>query len=303
MIDALETGLVALLRERMEGQGFVGQVSRPHDLIPPPVPQKARVMVRVSGFQPAARVGDDEQELLGQRGAYRQRPVLRLEGEIRLDLTVAEAADEQEAQLQRGTLLGALDQLLLALHPAHTRNGADLRTEEDRGFALDGLRFARLEHTDEEQPQGHRHLTLYYAFSGRFWPVGVAVEGVTIQTIPSRTVVVPLLIPDGLLARAGGSDLQIPITADLRPLGGAVPGMLARLRGARPPGELLGDPAGAPAGWILLAPATDGERFHLLYRPPSHLTGRALVQVELALGDAQGVHLPLGSIAIAVEGR
>ena len=142
-------------------------------------------------------------------------------------------------------------------------------------------------------------IELVYGFEGQFWPVGEAPEGDVITTLPTRLTVMPVRLPDRIVARAGGSNLSVPIRLDLSATGGAESAIAARLEGAAPPGALVGDGTPAPAGFTGFVVDTGGVS-ELVYQPPAVMAGRAEVRVETRLAHPDRTSIPLTRFTIEV---
>ncbi len=187
MLDAFESRLADLLAGALPAGAGIGVV-RPGVALPPAVPPdeppRVTAVVRLRDAAPAAHLGDDSRERLGEPGAYRLRPILQLAGEAAVELTVS------AGEAERRTLFAALDRVLLALHPQRVRGGSGFATDTDLGFALDGFRLARVA-PDPESPESFRRLHAVYAYSGRFWPVEEPAEGDIITGVPTRIEVTP----------------------------------------------------------------------------------------------------------------
>jgi hypothetical protein len=109
-----------------------------------------------------------------------------------------------------------------------------------------------------------------------------------------------VVLPAGLRAVGGGADVTAPVLVDLRTLGGAPARLVARLAGAAPPGQLVGDTTGVPAGSVAYDPE-DGGRFDLVFRPAGVLAGSAVARVVLSLAAEDHPTVRLGEFEIAVE--
>ena len=299
MIDAFESRLADLLHDRLAPDAPVQIVARPRDGSSALDAKRARVTVRVLDAQPAIEVGDDKLEVLEDEGDFELRTVLRLAGRAAIELEVAPAQAAGDQQAQRGVLIGALDAVLVALHDETTRNGADFATDQDQGFELDSFRLEKVEFTALD-PANFRFVRASYGYSGRFWPVRPGIEGDAIVTTPTRTAILPALLPRGLRARAGGADLDVPVLLDLRARAGASPRLTARMLGSGPPGAIVGDTTGLPAGLTACA-SDDLGRFHVVYRPPANLAGKATVRVELGLAHSDRPGIKVGEFAIEVS--
>lgn len=294
MLDAFETRLADLLADLLAGQEEIAGVARA-GATSAFGPKGARVHVRVLSGAPRSVLGDDEREALGQKGAYTLRQTLRLEGQVQLELSVLAAAKDP-----RVALLKAVDRVLLALHAGDVRTGGAFKTDADLGFELDGFRLEGVT-TPASPTVDDRRIQIDYRYSGAFWPLAPAESGKPITTVPVRLAVLPAGLPEGLSVSAGGADLDVPITLDLRAMGGATGLLAARLRGAAPPGQLVGGTSGGPPGFVVYAPGED-EQYHLRYRPPATLSGRARVRVELRLAQPDRPTVAVGELSLEVKG-
>jgi hypothetical protein len=223
-----------------------------------------------------------------------------LKGEVALDFMIAPPAPAGDPLQPRQRLFQVLDQTLLALHQDNVRQGrAFLLTDEDLGFELDGFRLTQVGPLPD-RPDNVRSLRTIYQYAGRFWPVEVPAEGGIIQHLPTRLVILPVQIPEGLTAQAGGADVTIPLPVDLRAFNGAPVRLVARLRGASPPGTLRGDSADVPAGFVAYAP-DDAGVFQVVYRPPATLSNDTQVRVSLGLAHADRPTVQLGELKLQVR--
>lgn len=293
MLDAFESRLRDLLADALATAEAA--VTRPLDAPGPGADAGAvRVIAGVLGATADSQLGDDARERLGERGAYRLRPVLHLEGEVAVELIAPVPEDDSS---QRQALMRTLDRVLLALDGRRVRDGRAFRTDQDQGFQLAGFRLVRVE-PSPESPASADRLRAVFAFAGRFWPVEEPAEGGLITALPARLAVLPVRLPEGLAATAGGGDLEIPIALDLRVLNGAPARLGARILGASPIGGLIaGDGPAAPA--VELPPA-DGGEFRFLYRPPAQLGAPARVRVTIALESESTPAVDLGLLTIEV---
>ncbi|HMV67377.1 MAG TPA: hypothetical protein PKA64_11045 [Myxococcota bacterium] len=276
MIDGFEARLVNLLADRLAGTTDVVSIDRMRDGLTQPTAAGPRATVAVLSANPDSELGDDRQERLGAKGSYAERPVLRLAGEAVVRVQVREASNVN----QRLAILRALDRLLLVLQAQDVRDGSGFQTGADLGFALDGgFRVTRVAGvptgTDLSE---HRRFDILCAFSGRFWPVIAATTGPAIRTIPVRTVVLPMTLPDRISTRAG-VPLDVVIPVDLRATAGAPLALAARLQGASPQGSLTGVTTGLPPGFVAV-PVANGA-LTVRYRPPATVTEAFEEGVEL----------------------
>lgn len=283
--------------------GLDSLVVRPrHDLADLVEAETGRVLIVVQVLSAEANhlLGDDALERLGQRGSYQLRPVLYFNGEAALDFRIAPPGPGPAGDplLPRQNLLQVLDQALVALHQDQVRQGRAFQTGDDLGFDLDGFRLTRVGAIPDE-PENPRALRAVYHYAGRFWPVETPAEGDVIDRLPTRIAILPIQIPEGVTAQAGGADVTVPLPADLRALNGAPVRLVARLKGASPPGALIGDTAGVPPGFVAYDPDERGV-FHLVYRPPATLSNDTQVRIGLGLAHAERPTLQLGELTIRV---
>jgi hypothetical protein len=299
MLDSFESRLTDMLADGLPAPTSL--VVRPRDDVPDLLlapPQPVLIVVRVLSAEVNHLLGDDALERLGQRGSYQLRPVLYLTGEAVLDFKIAPPAPGGDALLPRQNLLQVLDQALVLLHQDKVRQGQAFQTGSDVGFDLDGFRLTQLGPLPDE-PENVRALRAVYHYSGRFWPVETPAEGDIIDRLPTRMAVLPIQIPEGVTAKAGGVDVRVSLAADLRPLNGAPVRLTARLRGASPPGTLIGDSSGIPSGFVAYDP-DEGGVFHLVYRPPATLSHDTQVRVALGLAHAERATVQLGELTLRV---
>ncbi len=302
MIDAFESRLADLLADATSGAAAVAGVSRLRDGLTDAPAGKARVTVQLISGAPSTELGDDRLESIDKLS---QRPVLRLSGEAEIAVEVATQAAPADQAGERGVLLRALDAVLLALHDATVRDGTKFATNVDQGFELDGFRLEGLQ-PDAQQLTNFRRLTVRYAWSGRFWPATAPIAGPAIAKVPTRVAVLPLTAPATVEVHAGAAPLSVAMALDLRGwqagAAGAPPPAraAARLMGASPPGALVGDATGLPAGWIGFAVDAAGN-FTLVYQPPATLAARADVRVEIGLAAPDHETAPLGELRITVR--
>jgi hypothetical protein len=276
MLDALETRLADLLADALSGGAQPPVVARRRPGLPEAGSEVAAVLVRVLTAEASERFDDDALEVLRRPGEMGLRPVLRLAGEVEVEVAVA--ADL--ATDRRVAVMRALDRVLLALHAEAVRTGAAFLTGEDLGFALDAFRLRRLGGPEGDEPDVGR-LRAIYGYAGRFWPVEAPAEGELIESVPTRVAVLPFGLPEGLTVRAGGGDLEIPLRVDLRAGSGAPAVLVARLGGASPPGSLVGSAAPELPDHVAY-PVTDGA-CRIVYRPPDALDAAERARVELVL--------------------
>lgn len=300
MLNALENRLIDLLADLLARETQVQLVSRPRaDLAIAAVdPDRVAVVVQVLSVSTDSRLGDDARDRSGQKGGYQLQTVLRLNGQMAIDLIINPAAGAN-LESHRQTLLHVLDRLLAALHTASFRNGRSFQSNLDLGFDLEGFRLARAG-APENAPAGFSTVRAIYDFSGRFWPLEPLLAGEVISQLPLRLAILPVRIPELPVAQAGGPDLAIPLHLDLRVLNGAPVLVLARLRGASPPGKLAGSAANAPAGWTGFTPDSAGIAT-LIYQPPTTLAQSARVTVSTALGGTSQPPVTLAEFDIEVR--
>lgn len=299
MIDAFEARAADLLADRLSGAPGVQGVMRAGGGLPAPSGTAAQIRLWVGAARPSLEVGDDRAQVRRGAGGYELRPVLRLAGELLIELEIGkQGGGSPGASVQRQTLMGALDRLLVVLNDGKVRDGTAFATGADQGFELDGFRLERVEPVPDA-PGDFRRIRTVYAYAGRFWPVQPAVAGKAIEQLPTRMIVLPAERPEVLAAVAGGPDLQVSIAIDLRVRDGAVARVVARLLGASPPGALIGETAGLPPGSVGYLPV-DG-RFQIVYRPPVSLSQSTRVSVELSLSREGGQGTRLDTLHIEVS--
>ncbi len=299
MLDSFETRLTGIVAELLAGGG-VQAVTRPRgdDAAVAGESGKVVVVVRILTVEPDRQWGDDSREKLGLKGQYRTRTSLSLHGQVAIDLTI-DPSSGAGLGARRQTLLAAVDRLLVALQTERIRNGRQFLADTDLGFELDGFRFNRVG-PPEEAPASFSTLRVYCTYSGRFWPVEPAAEGDLISTLPARLLVLPVEMPERVRAKAGGPDVGIPLRMDLRSLNGATATVIARLQGTSPPGSLVGDAAGVPAGWTGFTPDAQGV-VRIVYHPPATVAGTVQVRVTVALSQADRASVPLPDLLIEVQ--
>ncbi|MBR0674073.1 hypothetical protein [Neoroseomonas soli] len=286
MLDAFEARLADLFADRLVG---VPDLLAPQRGLPAAAPDSGILPVlRVTGVSAAPLLGDDAPQLRRLPGGLGLRTVLELRGVVAMDLVPA-------AAITRDAWLRALDALLVAFQAGDVRSGAAFADGSDQGFALRGFRFS--DAAQQEDAPGRLRAT--FAFEGDFWPVRPEEEGPAIAAIPARLVSLPPGVPDDLVARAGGPDLLIPVALDLRALGAGPPRVVARLRGATPPGSLPGDPAGAPPGFTGFPVDAEGIA-RIVFRPPATLAAPAHAGIQVALAGAGRSTVPLAEIVVRV---
>ncbi|MEX2262660.1 MAG: hypothetical protein WD696_11955 [Bryobacteraceae bacterium] len=304
MLDSFETRLADVIADELP-PATVQLVARPRNDLAAAAGQADGVVLVVQTMSAASErvMGDDARERRGARGQYRLRTVIRLRGQVSIDAVIRPGGGA-EVNERRRILMSAIDALLVAMQDEDFRTGRGFRTDEDLGFELDSFRFAGLSQL-EPSPGGFRIPTEFegirvlYDFSGLFWPVEAEPEGLHIAALPTRLAVLPAQVPERIGATAGGADVNIPIGLDLRAMNGASPRVLARLRGASPPGSLVGDTVNVPAGWTAFVPAADGV-LTVVYRPPAVLAAPTRVRVTTALSREEGPSAHLADFVIEV---
>lgn len=286
MLDSFEARLADLFADLLVG---VADLRAPQRILPDAVPDSGIVPVlRVTEVSAAPLLGDDAPQLRRLPGGLGLRTVLELRGKLAMDLVPATA-------VSRESWLRSLDAILVAFQATEVRSGAAFADGTDQGFALRGFRFR-----DAEEGRGvPGRLRAVFEFEGDFWPVRPDEEGPAIVDIPTRIVSLPLGVPNGLVARAGGPDLVIPIALDLRSLGVGASRVVARLRGAAPPGALLGDPAEAPEGFTGF-PVDDAGVARLVFRPSATLAAPANAAIQAMLAGAGRTTVALAELPVRV---
>ncbi len=300
MLDPFENRLTDMLSDGLAGSDSV--VVRPRDDIPDLVAENAQrvvVTVRVLTGASNSHLGDDARERLGQRRNYQLRPTLFLTGTVAVDFAVAATPQDGDARINRPLLMQVLDRALMVLHDENLRTGQAFQTGPDPGFDLEGFRLTRLGPLPEQRESFHT-LRATYRYTGRFWPVGAAAAGDMIETLPTRIAILPVQIPENIKAGAGAGDVTVPLHVDLRPLNGAPVRLVARMKGASPPGELIGDTTHAPVGFVAYEPGAENV-FNLVYRPPASLNNDTRVRIVLSLAHTNHRTVSLGELTIKVE--
>ena len=299
MLDPFESRLADILSNGLADSDNV--VVRPRDDIADLLDEAAQrvvIIVRLLTATADNHLGDDARERLGQRGNYQLRKSLFLAGKVAVDFVVAETPKNEDPRLNRPLLLQVLDRALVVLHEENLRKGSAFQTGDDLGFDLEGFRLTELGPVPQ-QPDNIRALRAVYRYAGRFWPVETPAEGDEIQTLPTRTAVLPIRIPENIKANAGGADVTVPLHVDLRALNGAPARLVARMKGASPPGELIGDTTDVPAGYVAYEPNASNV-FELVYRPPASLSNDTRVRISLGLAHAERRTISLGELTIRV---
>lgn len=286
MLDAFEARLADLFADRLAG---APDLLAPQRSLPAATPGDGILPVlHVTGLAASPLLGDDAPQIRRLPGGLGLRTVLELQGVVAMDLVPA-------ADITRDAWLRALDRVLVAFQAGDMRSGAAFADGTDQGFALRGFRF-RDAQAQEGEPG---RLRANFTFDGDFWPVRPEEEGPAIASIPARLVSLPLRVPEELVARSGGADLVIPLALDMRSLGAGPSRVVARLRGAAPPGSLVGDPAGAPAGFTGFA-VDDAGIARLVFRPAAALAAAAHATIQVALAGAGRSMVALAEIAVRV---
>lgn len=300
MIDSFEQRLADLLADRVADAAEIQQVGRRRDGSAPAAAGRVLCTVEVTTAQPAREMGDDRREVRRGPNGFGLRPVLRLSGDAIVALEAAGGVAPNDQPGQRPALLRAVDQVLLALHDEDVRGGGAFATDEDQGFELDAFRFEGTGENADSAPLPFTRFELRYTYGGRFWPVQPDVPGDAILTPATRMAILPLDLPEPLTVHAGAADLAISIGASLGVAGGAEARVVARLRGATPPGQLVGDPTGVPAGAVGYVGDADG-RYRIVYRPPATLGAPVTVRVALSLANRERPTVALGELRLRVQ--
>jgi hypothetical protein len=295
MLDSFEARVADLVADELNGIAAVQTVTRPRgDLSTDP--GRVAIVVHTLTATPAVTLGDDARERLGSRGQYQLRTTLRLAGQLAISAVIS-PTEGDDVGGRRRIVVDVVDALLVAFHRQSIRSGQEFQTGADLGFDLDGFRFAGLAAPDNAAG-GFATVRALFDFSGRFWPVEAPEAGDAITALPTRIAVLPVQIPERIRAVAG-ADLQVPLKLDLRALNGASARVMARLRGAAPPGQLVGATTDVPAGWTAFDLDTDGS-VSILYRPPATVATPVRVEVSTALSRAQRPFVALAELTIEV---
>lgn len=286
MLDSFEARLADLFADLLAG---VTDLRAPQRNLPAAAPGTGILPVlRVTAVTASPMIGDDAPQLRRLPGGLGLRTVLDLRGQVALELLPAGA-------VTRDRWLRAMDAVLVAFQGPEIRSGAAFADGTDQGFSLRGFRFR--EAGEQEGAPGRLRAT--FDFEGDFWPVRPEAEGPAITEIPTRIVSLPLTVPTGLVARAGGPDLVIPIALDLRSLGAGPSRVVARLRGAAPPGTLVGDVVEAPEGFAGFA--VDGSGVvRLVFRPAATLAAPATAAIQAMLAGAGRATVALAELPLRV---
>lgn len=302
MLDAFEIRLADMVADGLADAGAAGAatVMRPRDdLLVMVVENPDRVMIaaQLLSASSSQHLGDDSRGRLGRKNDYRLRTTLHFDGEVALDFHIAPTPAERDPAEFRSNLLQIVDLVLVLLHAGNVRNGDAFKTEDDLGFELDGFRLVGIGPLPDEPANTHAMRALY-RYSGRFWPVETPVLGETIGALPTRIAVLPIQIPEEVHATAGGEDAHIPVPVALHAFDGAPVSLVARMEGASPPGQLIGDATDIP-GMVSYTPTTPGI-FIVVYRPPSSLSSDAQVRIALSLSHPGHQTVNLGRLGIKV---
>ena len=296
MLDSFEARVADLVADELNGIAAVQTVTRPRGDLSTDAGRVA-IVVHTLTAAPDVTLGDDARERLGSRGQYQLRTTLRLAGQLAISVIISPTGGADIGDRRR-IVVDVVDSLLVALQRQSIRSGQDFQTGVDLGFDLDGFRFAGLAAPDNDAG-GFSTIRALYDFSGRFWPVEAPEAGDAITALPTRIAVLPVQIPERIRAVAG-ADLHVPLKLDLRALNGASARVMARLRGAAPPGQLVGVTTDVPAGWTAFNLDTDGS-VNILYRPPATVATPVRVGVSTALSRAQRPFVELAELTIEVS--
>jgi hypothetical protein len=290
VLDAFEARLADLLADALAG---IAGLAVPRRGAPAAIPAADIVpFVQITRVETAAELGDDTPVTRRVDGSLRLRTVLVLHGEALIGL-VAAAAVGQAARI------AALDTVLVALQDEDVRRGRAFDDGTDQGFDLRGFRFVRAGPGSASTPLSAATWELTFAYEGDFWPVRPEPDAPVITAIPRRLVPLPVEVSERFATRAGGPDLTIPLRLDLRSSGGAPARIVARLRGASPPGTLLGDPAGAPPGFVNVPVDASGTA-SLGYRPPPVLAAPTRVRIVASLAGEGQPTVALAELVVEV---
>jgi len=285
MLDAFEARLASLFADRLAGAPTLRAPVRSLPVAPPEA--LIQPVLRVLSANASPLVGDDAPRVRRLAGGLGLRTVLELQGVAAIDLMPA-------ADIDRPARLGALDLVLTALQAEDVRNGAAFADGSDQGFLLRGFRFVEA----SADSAAAAPLRALFRYEGDFWPVRPDEQGPAIASIPTRLAVLPVTVPASLSARAGGPDLVIPVTLDLRSLGAGPARVVARLRGAAPPGTLIGDAADLPG--FTSYPVDAGGVARLVFRPAAVVAALAIAGIEVALEGAGRPRVALTEISVRV---
>jgi hypothetical protein len=307
MLNSFESRLINMLADGLAQGDLKALVLRPQEALSTLLAEeqgRVLILVQILSAETDSHLGDDALERLGEKGAYQQRPVLYLRGQVAIDLLIARN-EESTDDSSRTALLHVLDQTILLLHESKIRQGRGFhigqgQEREDQGFDLDGFRLVDVLPLPKTLTDVFQQMRLSYDYSGRFWPVEVPADGKMIRHLPTRIVVLPIQIPTGITTHAGNSNVEVPIRLDLRSWEEAPRQLVARLRGAAPLGSLVGDVSDLPAGYAGYLPNVEGD-FVVVYRPPADLSSDIQVHIELGLSRPEQSSLSLGELTIGVK--
>ncbi len=290
MLDAFEARLADLFADRLAGEPGL---RLPLRSLPAAAPDSGiQPVLRVLSATAPVQLGDDAPRVRRLAGGLGLRTVLPLEGMAAIDLLPA-------GDLARPAWLAALDLVLVAFQAEDMRSGAAFADGTDQGFLLRGFRLSEAVVAGDAAP-----MRALFRYEGEFWPVRPDEDGPAIASIPTRLAVLPVAAGEALVARAGGADLVIPVGLDLR--GMTLPGLgdagpvrvVARLRGAAPPGSLVGETASLP-GYTAYPLEADGV-VRLVFRPPAVVAATVVAGIEVALEGAGRTRVALAEIAVRV---
>jgi hypothetical protein len=285
MLDRFEARLADLFADLLAG---TPSLALPQRSLPSAAPANGILpVVRVLTGAPRAEFGDDALRQRRRVGGIGLRVVLALEGMASIDLLPAVA-------IPRPARLDALDRVLAAFQAEAVRSGAAFDDGTDQGFALRGFRLREMVAAEE----GEARLRTVFAYEGDFWPVRPEEDGPAIAEIRSRIATLPVTVPLGLAARAGGPDVTIPIGLDLRSLAAGPVRVVARLAGAAPPGSLVGAAALLP-GFIEFPVDADGVA-RVVFRPAAIVAAPAIAGISVALAGVGRPTVALAEIAVRV---
>lgn len=296
MIDPFEVAVADLLADRAGAHPAVGSVRRAGVAGPVATDGTAGVSVGVVDAVAGDEVGVDRDERVSRTIERRSH---RLTGRVRIALTVGPAGGPAGDSLRRANLWQAADMVLVVVHQPDVRDGSVWGADHEQGFAIDRFRLASVGEPTPPDTAGADRLDIWCDYAGRFWPVDPLVEGdIIVEPVPTRLLVHDTELPTGLFARAGGAELAVPLHVDVRTFD-ATPRLVARLGGAAPPGELLGDEDGAPPGWFGYPPDEHGT-YTILFRPAAAIAAPADARVLLGLASADRPTVSIGELQIEV---
>jgi len=261
-----------------------------------------QVAPRITNVTTDVEFGDDDRDRIGPRSELRLRTTLHVAGDVLLTLRIGARAN---AAQRRQRLLTALDRVLPALAEGEVRRGHAFELPTDQGFELDGFRLLGFA---EPEDASAGMMEVRYRFVGRFWPAGIEQIGDAIRRIPVRVAVLPIMLPQGLVAREG-TEIEIPVRLDVRALESRAPGEVtppfgsghvhAQLRGASPPGVLIGGIA-SPTGIGRAYAQSETGVFPVIYRAPATVAGRAEAHIDLSYEREGATRVHLGEVAVEV---